>query len=71
LLPLKLFDLVRVVAQCPPLSFIALADLADADPVLAFRRDVKFLGCPFDRGLFIRRIYLAQVFTTCRSGNAL
>jgi hypothetical protein len=43
-------------------SFFVLADLADADPILALWRDVKNLGGSFDRGMFVGRVYLAQVF---------
>jgi hypothetical protein len=43
------------------LRFLALADLADADPVLALGRDVKDLGSPFNRSLLIGRVYLAQM----------
>jgi hypothetical protein len=38
---------------------ISRHDPAHADPVLAIWRDGKDLGRSFDRGLLIKRIYLA------------
>ena len=49
-------------------SFLALAELADADPVLTLWRNVKDFSRAFDRGLLIGRVDLAQVLGAVADG---